>query len=882
MSTIVPPVTAPPPAASTTGGHDNDAGSGGAAKTLDAAGIAAKLTALQASNQGLSSSEASQRLTKFGPNALQVQEESRWKKLLGYFWGPIPWMIELAALISLARQDWLDFAVIGALLLYNAGVGFWQDNKAANALAALKQGLALKSKVLRDGKWISLDAAQLVPGDIVTVAGGEIVPADLLLTDGKYLSVDQAALTGESLPVSKRVGDSAFSGSIARQGSMSGVVTSTGNNTFFGRTAKLVASAGSKSHAEQAVLKIGDFLIILAAALAVVLIGTNVWRDFSSGTGWSWAEAGSIAQFVLVLLIASVPVAMPAVMSVTMALGALALSRQKAIVSRLSAIEELAGVDVLCSDKTGTLTQNLLTLQAPIPFNGTDPDALVLGAALASQRNSSDAIDQAVLKALKDTKVLDTYKSLDFVPFDPVNKKTVGIVAAPDGAKQQFAKGAPQVIAALCGVSEQATSDNTVSHDYFSKVTELAGHGTRALGVARSDDDGKTWTLLGLLALLDPPRPDAKQTIAQSKELGLSVKMVTGDDVAIGSEISRQLGLGEHLIEAQKVFGVQSDPNHISIDAARAVEQADGFGRVFPEHKFEIVKALQERGHIVAMTGDGVNDAPALKQADCGVAVSGATDAARSAAALVLTAPGLSTIVNAITEARAIFNRITSYVYYRIAMTIDIMFVVVLAYLVFGFQPLTPIMIVVLALLDDIPIMTIAYDNVKIAPKPVRWNMHRIIVFSSGMGVLALLQSFGLVLLAMGWLHSPEWMAYFPIDLPHIQTMLFLQLAAGGHMLLFVVRAPGSIFSKPFPSSTLFLAIVGTQIVAILMCLFGILVPALPWQLIALVWAYVLVATLVTDWLKLGFQAALEKRERRSQQLTQPIATDVAAVAAAK
>ncbi|QDQ88380.1 plasma-membrane proton-efflux P-type ATPase [Alcaligenaceae bacterium SJ-26] len=883
MSTTVPPAS--PPAAGNPDSHGAGAASADSSsantskKTLDAAGITAKLAELQTTAKGLSAAEATQRLAKYGPNALQVHEESRWKKLLGYFWGPIPWMIELAALISLARQDWLDFSVIAALLLYNAAVGFWQDNKAANALAALKQGLALKSKVLRDGQWVSTDAAQLVPGDVVTVAGGEIVPADLLLIDGKYLSVDQAALTGESLPVSKRVGDSAFSGSIARQGSMAGVVTSTGNNTFFGRTAKLVASAGSKSHAEQAVLKIGDFLIILAALLAVVLIGTNIWRDMVAGGGLGWSEAGRIAQFVLVLLIASVPVAMPAVMSVTMALGALALSRQKAIVSRLSAIEELAGVDVLCSDKTGTLTQNLLTLQEPIPFNGTDPDALVVGAALASQRNSSDAIDQAVLKALKDPKVLDTYKSLDFVPFDPVNKKTVGIVADPDGTKHQFAKGAPQVIAALCGVSETSTGDTGVSHDYFAKVAELASHGTRALGVARSDDDGKTWTLLGILALLDPPRPDAKQTIAQSKELGLEVKMVTGDDVAIGSEISRQLGLGQHLIEAQKVFGDKADPDHISIDAARAVEQADGFGRVFPEHKFEIVKALQERGHIVAMTGDGVNDAPALKQADCGVAVSGATDAARSAAALVLTAPGLSTIVNAITEARAIFNRITSYVYYRIAMTIDIMFVVVLSYLVFGFQPLTPIMIVVLALLDDIPIMTIAYDNVKIAPKPVRWNMHRIIVFSSGMGILALLQSFGLVLLAMGWLHSPEWMAYFPIDLPHIQTMLFLQLAAGGHMLLFVVRAPGSIFSRPFPNRTLFLAIVGTQIVAILMCLFGILVPALPWQLIALVWAYVLIATLITDWLKQGFQAVLEKREQRSLQLSQPIAATVAPVA---
>jgi len=852
-------------------------------KTLDASGIASELKKLGTSEQGLASTEAKTRLEKDGPNALQVHEESRWKKLGGYFWGPIPWMIELAALISLLREDWLDFSVIMALLLYNAAVGFWQDNKAANALAALKQGLALKSKVLRDGNWSTVDASQLVTGDIVAVAGGEIVPADLLLIDGKYLSVDQAALTGESLPVSKRAGDSAYSGSIARQGAMNGVVTATGNNTFFGRTAKLVASAGAKSHAEQAVLRIGDFLIILATALALVLVATNVWRDVVAGDQWTWAAAGDIAQFILVLLIASVPVAMPAVMSVTMALGALALSRQKAIVSRLSAIEELAGVDVLCSDKTGTLTQNILTLQAPIPFNNTAPDDLIVGAALASQRNSSDAIDQAVIRALPTSSNIDSYKAVDFVPFDPVNKKTVGVVMSPQGVKQQFAKGAPQVIASLCGMDEKSGSASGQANDYFAKVSELAGQGTRALGVARSDDDGKTWTLLGILALLDPPRVDAKETIAQAKKLGLSVKMVTGDDVAIGSEISRQLGLGTHLIEAQSIFSTTTDPNHINQNAALAVEKAEGFGRVFPEHKFEIVKALQERGHIVAMTGDGVNDAPALKQADCGVAVSGATDAARSAAALVLTAPGLSTIVNAITEARAIFNRITSYVYYRIAMTIDIMFVVVLAYLVFGFQPLTPIMIVVLALLDDIPIMTIAYDNVKVTPKPLRWNMHRIIVFSSGMGILALLQSFGLVWAAMAWMNSPELMSYMPpMDLPHIQTMVFLQLAAGGHMLLFVVRSQGSIFARPYPNKKLFLAIVGTQIVAVLICLFGILVPALPWQWIVAVWAYVLIATLITDWIKLAFQKVLEEREQRSTTLSQPLVDSVGAAAAAQ
>lgn len=837
--------------------------------TVDAAGISKELARLGSSANGLATADAQSRLQKYGPNAIQAHEESRWHKLVGYFWGPIPWMIEAAALISLARQDWPDFAVVTGLLLYNAAVGFWQDNKAANALAALKKGLALKARVRRDGNWTTIDATQLVPGDVVSISGGEIIPADLLLSDGKYLSVDQAALTGESLPVSKKVGDGAYSGSIAKQGAMTGVVTATGNLTFFGRTAKLVATAGAKSHAEQAVLRIGDLLIVLAAALAAVLVCTQVWHDIVAGGTWSWAAAGLIAQFVLVLLVASVPVAMPAVMSVTMALGALALSKQKAIVSRLSAIEELAGVDVLCTDKTGTLTLNQLALQDPIAFGKVGRDDLVLAAALASQRQSEDAIDQAVIKALPDPNMLEKFKQVDFLPFDPVNKKTVGVVTGPDGKKLHYAKGAPQAIAALCRL------DADTAHNYNAKVEELAGRGTRALGVAKSEDDGHTWTLLGILPLLDPPRPDAKHTIEEAEKLGLSVKMVTGDDVAIGGEISRQLGLGEHLLVASEVFPKDVDPNKIPLSAAQAVERADGFGRVFPEHKFEIVKALQERGHIVAMTGDGVNDAPALKQADCGVAVSGATDAARSAAALILTAPGLSTIVNAIVMSRQIFERITNYIYYRIAMTIDIMFVVVLANLVFGFKPLTAIMIVALALLDDIPIMTIAYDNVLTAQRPVRWDMHRIITFSSIMGLMALVQSFGLLLICIFWMHNAYLMSIMQMYFPHLQTMLFLQLAAGGHLLLFVVRTRRTLFAPPYPSSPLFLAIVGTQVVAVLLCAFGVLVPALPWLMIGLVWAYVLVWMVLMDLVKLAYFRIAERRAMQPSVIDQPLSMAV-------
>ena len=832
------------------------------APALDAAAICSRLAALGSSREGLRSDEAARRLAAHGPNTIETRERSLWWKLAGYFWGPIPWMIEAAALISLLRRDWADFAVVGGLLFYNAAVGFWQDAKAANALAALKQSLALRARVLRDGAWQSLDAASLVVGDLVDVGAGEILPADLLLVDGATLSVDEAALTGESLPVSKRVGDSAYSGSIARRGDMKGVVTATGSATFFGRTARLVASAGAVSHSERAVLQIGDFLIVLAAALAAVLVGVEVYREMVVPADFTWPVAGSILQFILVLLVASVPVALPAVMSVTLALGALTLSRQKAIVSRLSAIDELAGVDILCSDKTGTLTMNQLTLDAPVPFANARPEDLIQTAALATEESSEDAIDRAVLGAIRERSDLARFHRTGFEPFDPVTKRTIASLVDPDGRRLRAAKGAPQAIAALC------RPDSETAARYDAKVRELAGHGYRALGVARSEDDGASYELLGLLPLLDPPRPDAAQTLARIHELGIDVKMVTGDDVAIGSEIAAKLGLGRHLLVASDVFPAGSDSNRISIDAAHAVERADGFGRVFPEHKYQIVRTLQDLGHVVAMTGDGVNDAPALKQADCGIAVSGATDAARSAAALVLTAPGLSTIENAIVESRRIFSRITSYVHYRIAMTIAIMFVVVLTSVIFGIQPLSAIMIVVLALLDDVPIMTIAYDNVRPDPRPVRWDMHHILVFSGLVGVLATLQSFGIVLLGMGWMNDPALQSRLPIDAAHVQTMLFLQLAAGGHMLLFVVRSRRALFSPPLPSPVLFAAIVATQIAAVALCAYGVLVPKLPWPLIGVVWAYVLVWTLATDAVKLVYYRTTRLRsERRAASL---------------
>ncbi|MGD9128075.1 MAG: plasma-membrane proton-efflux P-type ATPase [Planctomycetia bacterium] len=791
---------------------------------------------------GLTSEEAKNRLTRFGPNCLEEEKESPWRRIASCFWGPIPWMIEVAAILSIAVKHWPDFFIIMFLLVANAAIDYWNEHKASSALSALKSQLAMKARALRDGVWGEIEARDLVPDDVIRVRLGDVIPADATLVDGEYLSVDQAALTGESLPVSRKVGDQVYSGSIAKQGEMIARVDKTGAHTFFGKTAKLVEGAGNVSHFQQTVMQIGNFLIVLAVILSIILTSVQLIRG---------ADFLELLQFVLILVIASIPVAMPTVLSVTMALGAVALAKQKAIVSKLQAIEELAGVDVLCSDKTGTLTKNQLSLGDPILFEGSSSEQCVLAGALASKSEDHDAIDLAVIGALDDPSVLQSYEVLEWHPFDPVGKRTEVKVKMPDGSTTYYTKGAPQVILDLCSpnAEQREQSDTTVNH--------MAQKGFRTLSVASSTDK-QNWKLLGILPLFDPPRDDSAETIQNAKELGLSVKMVTGDNLAIGTETSGQLGMGTHLIPAKHAFPEDMDPDHVPSDIGDGIEKADGFAEVFPEHKYAIVKSLQERKHYVGMTGDGVNDAPALKQADVGVAVSGATDAARAAADLILTAPGLSTVIRAIEFSRQIFQRMMSYTIYRVAMTIDIMFFVVLAMIAFNFTPLSALMIVLLTLLDDVPIMAIAYDNAVFGKKPSRFQMRQLFTVASGLGVLSVVQTFGLLAVCWGFMHNAEWQTWFHQHLgsamtnDHIQSIMFLQLVAGGHFLLFITRTRGLFFSLPLPSWQLSSAILGTQMLAILMCGFGILVPSLPWELIGLVYLYNIAWMFVLDYVKLG------------------------------
>lgn len=803
-------------------------------------------------DQGISEDEAKKRIEEYGYNEIQEKEESLFVKFLRNFWGPIPWMIEAAAVLSAIIEHWDDFAIISFLLFLNAFIEFFQEFKAGNAIAALKERLASKARVLRGGKWLEMEAKELVPGDIIRIRLGDVLPADVKLLKGDYLLVDEAALTGESLPVEKHSGDIAYSGSVAKQGEMVALVYGTATNTFFGRTAKLVAEAHTDSHFQKAVVKIGDYLIALNFALVSIVVVVGIFRHESV-----WV----VIQFALVLTVASIPAAMPAVLSVTMAIGALMLSKKEAIISKLVAIEEMAGMDILCSDKTGTITKNALTVAGFNPLKGFDDKDTVLYASLASKEEDKDPIDTAIIDKLKEdgdlAGKLEKSEEIDFKPFDPVSKRTEAEVKL-DGTVCKVSKGAPQVILELSHNKDEIAEEVT-------KIIDEAGvRGYRTLGVARTNAEG-VWEYVGLISLEDPPREDSAETIRQAKELGVDVKMITGDHGAIAKETASQVNIGTNILPAKELNDVPDRK------AVKLVEGADGFSQVFPEHKYEIVQLLQENGHIVGMTGDGVNDAPALKKADTGIAVDGATDAAKSAADIVFTRPGLSVIVDAIKESRKIFQRMQSYAIYRISETQDVLFFTVLAILLVGKYPVNAVMIVLLAVFNDFPIMSIANDNAKYGKIPEHWNMRKVIGIGTVLGVSNVVFTFFIYYIGLHFLSATDWhesimgdvfisehlirlrhwvVGHFgTLDFKQVQTLVFAELAIAGNLTVFLSRVKGPFWSIA-PGKGLVWATLLSKLAVSLICAFGLLMKPIGWYIV-FVWIYACCQMFVTDRIKL-------------------------------
>ncbi|WYZ37595.1 hypothetical protein EsH8_II_001101 [Colletotrichum jinshuiense] len=760
---------------------------------------------------GLTEQEVLNRRKKWGRNEMAEQKENLILKFFMFFVGPIQFVMEAAAVLAAGLEDWVDFGVICGLLLLNAVVGFVQEFQAGSIVAELKKTLALKAVVLRDGTLKEIEAPEVVPGDILQVEEGTIIPADgRIVTEDAFLQVDQSAITGESLAVDKHRNDSCYASSAVKRGEAFVIVTATGDNTFVGRAAALVnaASAGS-GHFTEVLNGIGTILLVLVIFTLLIVWVSSFYR--SNGIV-------DILRFTLAITIIGVPVGLPAVVTTTMAVGAAYLAKKKAIVQKLSAIESLAGVEILCSDKTGTLTKNKLSLAEPYTVAGVDPEDLMLTACLAASRKKKgmDAIDKAFLKSLRyyprAKSVLSKYKVIEFFPFDPVSKKVTAIVESPAGERITCVKGAPLFV--LKTVEQDHEIPEEIDQAYKNKVAEFATRGFRSLGVARKRGDHGAWEILGIMPCSDPPRHDTARTVNEAKGLGLSIKMLTGDAVGIARETSRQLGLGTNIYNAERL-GLGGGGDMPGSEVYDFVEAADGFAEVFPQHKYNVVEILQQRGYLVAMTGDGVNDAPSLKKADTGIAVEGASDAARSAADIVFLAPGLGAIIDALKTSRQIFHRMYAYVVYRIALSIHLEIYLGLWIAILN-RSLNIELVVFIAIFADIATLAIAYDNAPFSKTPVKWNLPKL----WGMSVLL-----GVVLAVGTWITVTTMYAHGPNggivqNFGNIDEVVFLQISLTENWLIFITRANGPFWSS-IPSWQLSGAILVVDILATCFTIWG-------------------------------------------------------------
>ncbi|GAM17154.1 hypothetical protein SAMD00019534_003290 [Acytostelium subglobosum LB1] len=773
--------------------------------------IQAILEELKANSNGLTNAEVAERTAQYGPN--QIPDVKRYPILefLSFMWNPLSWTMEIAAIVSIILLDYADFALICGLLLMNATIGYFEEHTAGNAVEALKNSLVSSSRVLREGKWEAVPSTTLVPGDVIMLKIGAVIPADCRVMQCEAVKVDQSSLTGESLPVNKNVGDEVYSGSSMKQGEATCVVTSTGVNTFFGRAANLVQETESHGHLQIVLRNIGVFCITFIVVWVIIELVVQFVARKAPCSGIRDCETISNA---LVLLVGGIPIAMPTVLSVTMAIGATQLSKKQAIVSRLTAIEELAGMDILCSDKTGTLTLNVLTVDTPICFGGATVEEAVFAAYLAcSEGDDRDAIDVATTNyAHENFQSLNyaEHKIIKHYPFNPVDKKAMGLVEGPEGKQYKTAKGAPQIIL------DQSYNKGELGDDINKAIDDLAERGYRSLGVSRADDapEFKNWRFIALIPLFDPPRHDTEDTIKRALEMGVRVKMITGDQLAIAKETARRLGMGGNLFTVPSLKN-----NDLGMKGSDLIEMADGFAEMWPEHKYKVVHSLQKRKHVVGMTGDGVNDAPALKKADIGIAVAGATDAARSVSDIVLTSAGLSVIIDAIISSRKIFQRMRNYVIYSVSATVRIC--LTFGILTIGWGFLFPTLAtVIIAILNDGTMLTIAKDRVRPRNTPDRWDLKEIFIMALSYGVYLMVSSivFFAILNNSTWFQDHFGLVKLTAD--ELRGIMYLQVSISGLATIFVSRSQGFCYFER-PGALMSIAFVLSQVVATFIGVYG-------------------------------------------------------------
>ncbi|KGG49935.1 plasma membrane ATPase [Mitosporidium daphniae] len=729
-------------------------------------------------NLGLLEQDVALIFKAVGPNVLSENVENLVMKFLSYFIGPIQFVMEAAAVLAAGLQFWIDFGIICAMLILNACVGFLQEYQAGSIVSELKECMALQTDVIRyNGISMKLPSKDLLPGDIVVIEEGTIIPADgrIIAYGDPFLLVDQSTITGESLPIEKKVGNDVYSSSIVRSGSARMIVTSTGDTTFIGKTAVLVNKTERVGHFEAVLSSIGTVLLVIVVIFMTAGLIINFYRS---------ASMVEQLTFIFVIALVGVPVGLPAVVTTTLAVGAAELARKRVVVKKLASIESLAGVDVLCTDKTGTLTENKLSVEVPVFFSPyTSGDVMLVAAATCSRSlRGMDAIDHALLSSLTRfpdaLSRLENLRIISLVPFDPVSKKATAIVEDSKGNRSLYIKGSPQIILDL------APSDYSASlkEQYEHAVYLLATKGFRSLGVSRQSGDSKEYQIVGIIPLHDPLRHDAATTINEAQKLGLSIKILTGDALAIAIETARQLGLNSRILPANDIF-TDTDLFQVSIpDIGSVVESADGFAQVFPQHKYRVVEALQKRGHLVAMTGDGINDAPSLKIADTGIAVEGASAAAQAAADIIFLKAGLSVIIDALKASRKIFQRIRAYIIYRIALSLqlEIFFVTTLAIL--G-TTIDVNLIAFLAIFSDIATLAIAYDKASYSLEPSFWNIGYIWMLASILGLFLAISTWilnGALLLTSG---TGIIQSYGNADF-----IVFLQIALSQSWVIFVSR----------------------------------------------------------------------------------------------